>query len=293
MSEVDHKTGHRKRLHLSSPRRRGSIPLYCLVSAFVLIATLMFSGAAHASLGPDDNLIIPGERVDMITKDTTEAELIAKLGKGNVRRVVDDTWGDGERRCVTWVFPNQDKELVIFWKEWQSDYMNESEIKSCFMVPAFQKIESIMLQSAKYHYIYERELLYKKMKEKNKYAAATELQLITKVNELQHKDTKKRYYHMANGIGLNSTLLEFEQKNKSSIELDLEGDGAGEYDDSSLKIKTRFSLDALFSKKFESYFKRAGLYYLIDAADTMNSKQIPNYIKNEINIDLILVKFTQ
>lgn len=72
---------------------------------------------SEASLAADkihDNIIVPGERVGFITKNTTEDDLIKLLPKKSIKRVVLQN-EEGGLGCVTKVFVDTPKELVIWW----------------------------------------------------------------------------------------------------------------------------------------------------------------------------------
>lgn len=66
---------------------------------------------------PAEWLIVPGERVGIITAATTEADLIAEYGADNVRDE-DFYLGEGETEPGTVVFPEDDtKRLMILWSD--------------------------------------------------------------------------------------------------------------------------------------------------------------------------------
>ena len=57
----------------------------------------------------------PGVRMGVITRQTTEAELVKLLGKKHVRRAKIDT-GEGATRTGTLVLPGTAEEVKLFWK---------------------------------------------------------------------------------------------------------------------------------------------------------------------------------
>jgi hypothetical protein len=57
----------------------------------------------------------PGARIGVITRQTTEAELVTLLGKRNVRRARIDI-GEGATRPGTLVFSGTAEEVKLFWK---------------------------------------------------------------------------------------------------------------------------------------------------------------------------------
>ncbi|WP_236975153.1 SH3 domain-containing protein [Membranihabitans maritimus] len=64
----------------------------------------------------NDHLIIPGERVGIISFDDTEETLITKIGKDNIMRA-NLNIGEGETVKGTIVYPNSNEELKIFWQK--------------------------------------------------------------------------------------------------------------------------------------------------------------------------------
>ncbi len=61
-----------------------------------------------------DRLIVPGERIGFITKNTTEAELQQLLPKEQIERSAYYE-GEGSYRCATKLFAKTAKEMTIVW----------------------------------------------------------------------------------------------------------------------------------------------------------------------------------
>jgi len=73
-------------------------------------------GVVDANRVNDNWICIPGEKVGLIEKSYTEADIIKAYGAENVtRRVVG--YGEGWKTNATIVYPDTKNELVIFWNE--------------------------------------------------------------------------------------------------------------------------------------------------------------------------------
>jgi hypothetical protein len=80
----------------------------------ICLLLCFYSAASLAADKIDDNIIVPGERVGFITKDTTEDDLKKLLPPNSIKRVVQNN-EEGGFGCVTKVFVDTPKELVIWW----------------------------------------------------------------------------------------------------------------------------------------------------------------------------------
>jgi len=87
----------------------------------LLLAATNLTGARAVALGGappsagDEWTVEPGVRIGVITRQTTEAELVKLLGKRNVRRAKIDI-GEGATRTGTLVLPGTAEEVKLFWK---------------------------------------------------------------------------------------------------------------------------------------------------------------------------------
>ena len=73
--------------------------------------------AAEPSTRNTDRVIVPGERVGAITRETGEAALVALFGRENVRTADIDT-GEGDSKPGTLIFPDDDTQRVsILWRD--------------------------------------------------------------------------------------------------------------------------------------------------------------------------------
>lgn len=115
-----------------------------------LFASVFFLSPAKSENYRKDNLIIPRERVGFITKNTTEEDLKRMLPANQIRRVVYDIEG-GTVYCVTEVFPNSEKTVLIIWDDAQAlNYDEDDKIsqKKCNAMPAFSKIQFVEINQS-------------------------------------------------------------------------------------------------------------------------------------------------
>jgi hypothetical protein len=118
------------------------------IPAFAGMA-LLAASSAHADLGTNDNLIVPGTRVGLVTANTTESELKVALKPGEYKRALIDV-GEGYCRHGSVLYPGTEKEISIVWKsEGQDvDCMPESaslqtlEDEDSYANPAYAKIDN-------------------------------------------------------------------------------------------------------------------------------------------------------
>ncbi|GEM_PF-2869015 len=119
----------------------------------VFIALILFCLNKATYAMDNDNLIVPGERVGLVNKNSTEAELLRVLPRKQVERTVYYE-GEGGYRCASKLFPNTNKEMIIVW---QSDTEEIAELsnsktdkqitqENCIKKPSFRNPEFIMLQ---------------------------------------------------------------------------------------------------------------------------------------------------
>lgn len=85
----------------------------------LFLLMLLMPTFALAALGPDDDLIVLGERVGIVTKTTTLKELeehFSKSGKSEQIKTYLVDVGEGELACQTEIYPQTPKQAKIIWK---------------------------------------------------------------------------------------------------------------------------------------------------------------------------------
>lgn len=113
-------------------------------------AAALLAGPAQAALGPDDRLIVPGERVGAVTQETTEDDLVKRFGQPNVvRRLVPDG-DDGEFSCAIALMPKTSRELILRWRDMPARYrggkgMGAEDRAGCERAPLFTRIASVTI----------------------------------------------------------------------------------------------------------------------------------------------------
>lgn len=123
----------------------------------LFLLLLLMPSFSFAALGPDDNLIVLGERVGLVTKTTTLKELedyFAKSGKPEqIKTHLDDIGRvDFIPACQTTIYPKTPKELTILWKI-EDKYLSLNELiddatqqkwnKKCSKIARSQPIRNI------------------------------------------------------------------------------------------------------------------------------------------------------
>jgi hypothetical protein len=112
--------------------------------SFIFLCTLV-SISAYADEKLGDSLIVQGERVGLVTKDSTETTLKKLFPADQVKRVWADV-GEGEYSCNTKIFPNSDKALTITW----ANSAAENEEK-CMSIPTLSHAVSVQPVTAYWH----------------------------------------------------------------------------------------------------------------------------------------------
>ena len=102
------------------------------------------------------NLIIPGERVGFINKNTTEGELKQLLPVNQTKRVLY-YMGEGVYACATEIFPDSDSSAVIIWKNSDSFKLFDDTIQlqknetECKEKPLFMSPISVKIKGGNWH----------------------------------------------------------------------------------------------------------------------------------------------
>jgi len=114
-----------------------------------LIALLLLASTVSGTTKPvDDNQIIPGERVGILTKNTTEKELQRQLPAHSIRRILYDE-GEGPIVCATEIFPDSNKSAVIVWRDNRGVYTDDKNGRTanekCNAAPAFSKPDYVVI----------------------------------------------------------------------------------------------------------------------------------------------------
>lgn len=122
-------------------------------SLLVFLLALSLPVAAHAALGPDDELIIPGERVGLVTKTTTEDELKNYLGDSYKRVAIPV--GEGYCRAGSMIYEGSVNELLLIWRDYDnsmefpcSDDPDNAEVKEKLRTANFSKPDSVKITIA-------------------------------------------------------------------------------------------------------------------------------------------------
>lgn len=120
---------------------------------------MLLAAPAHAALGPDDELIVPGERVGLVTKNTTEQELINHLGASYRRTAIPI--GEGYCSAGSIIYEGTVNELLIIWRdsansnmEFQcSDDPENADVKKALEGAKFERpdLVKITLADSAYH----------------------------------------------------------------------------------------------------------------------------------------------
>jgi len=125
-------TGNRSDTTESIPIRGMSTPYYWHEIIFNGDTGWVYGGGLEildsleiaAGAGLNDYLIIPNQRVGIVTKDDTHASLVQKLSPGEV---IKENLHIGEGQTVegTILYPNTNKELRIYWQNEDFEHMRQ------------------------------------------------------------------------------------------------------------------------------------------------------------------------
>ncbi len=103
------------------------IPIALILLLFNACKSDPKNSEATSSSETKDFLIIPGERIGIITASTTEAEVEIAYGKENIE-LKSLNVGEGEQREGVLVFPGTNNELEIIW-ELEADIGNPAFVR--------------------------------------------------------------------------------------------------------------------------------------------------------------------
>lgn len=104
----------------------------CVQWTSALVAALLFPSVAQAA---DDWLIVPGVRVGPLSATMTEAELVAALPLGLVRRGVLEL-DEGDTICGTRVFADTQDEFFVEWRDTPTfDFPDFATDEACAALP--------------------------------------------------------------------------------------------------------------------------------------------------------------
>jgi hypothetical protein len=113
------------------------------------VSPLLLVLTAWPTAAQEPRLIVPGERVGLVTAKTSEAELIAQLPAGQVRRVLYSL-GEGAAGCGTEIFSGTDDVVVIGWwgdnVEYELD--NAADLAECQSRQDFVRPGKVMIESS-------------------------------------------------------------------------------------------------------------------------------------------------
>lgn len=118
-------------------------------TAALSVSPLVLILMAWPSIAEESRLIVPGKSVGPIAAETSEAELIARLPAGQVKRVLYSL-GEGAAGCGTEVFSGTDDVVVISW--WgdgvEYELANAVDLATCQARQNFTRPGSIMIEDS-------------------------------------------------------------------------------------------------------------------------------------------------
>ncbi len=224
-----------------------------MLSKLALSILLVYSSAfAAEAASQTDNLIVPGERVGILTPAITETELKRVLPENQIRRILYDV-GEGEYHCATEVFPNSEKAATIIWGSDKALYEpykdGDASQKRCDAVPPLYDAQFVAIEKSSF------------------------------------------YWRTVNGIGAGMNLMQLEKANHAPITFSIcECDYGGNvmnWNKGKFSPNLYMHLDYYSKGDLQPSLER----YITKPNQGVDSTDVPSKLKSKISIEKIIVYF--
>ena len=224
-----------------------------MVSKLALSLLLVCSSAFAAEAASQaDNLIVPGERVGILTPSITETELKRILPENQIRRILYDV-GEGEYHCATEVFSNSEKAAAIIWGSDKALYEpykdGDTSKKRCDALPPLNDAQFVAIEKG------------------------------------------STYWRTAKGIGVGMDLKQLEKANNAPVTFSIcECDYGGNvlnWNKGKFSPSLYMHLDYYSKADLQSSLE----HYVTKPDQGVDSTDVPSKLKSKITIEKIIVYF--